>query len=71
MNEANFISFRVFADKRGDIQTELSWVPPVELSKLTKMEESDVVLLSKIIRETKKRLENIHEELEDELSSYS
>lgn len=67
-SEGNILSFRILINRSGDLVTELSGVPDKDLNKCFK-NENDLLLVRKIIREAKPKLEKLHSFLESELDS--
>jgi len=67
VKEANIISFKVIFDSKGKLMTETSSLPLAEASKLFK--DYDYKIIETILRETKHKVLNIHNQLEDELDA--
>ena len=67
VKEANLISFKVIFDAKGKLVTETSSLPLDEASKLFK--GYDLKIIETILRETKQKLLNIHNDLEAELNA--
>jgi hypothetical protein len=67
-NEANILSFKILVTAKGELVTELSGIPEDQLHKVFK--DEDLVLLRKIIREARPKLEELHSDLESELSAF-
>jgi|TARA_R110002096_G_scaffold3677_1_gene18031 hypothetical protein len=67
VKEANLISFKVIFDAKGKLLTETSSLPLTDASKLFK--GYDLRIVETILRETKTKVLNIHNELEAELNA--
>jgi len=66
--EANLISFRVIVSSSGDVLTEMGGLPEDKLH--TIFEGNELLLIRKIIRGAKPKLEKMHKFLENELSAF-
>ncbi|MDA7495940.1 hypothetical protein N8469_00340 [bacterium] len=66
--EANILSFKILVNHSGAILTELGGLPEDRLHEIFKGDE--LILIRKIIRETKPKLEPIHNYLEKELTAF-
>ena len=66
--EANLLSFRVIVNSSGIILTEIGGLPEEKLHTIFKGD--DLILIRKIIRDAKPKLENMHKFLEDELDVF-
>tara|TARA_R110001599_G_scaffold251583_3_gene451586 strand:+ start:440 stop:661 length:222 start_codon:yes stop_codon:yes gene_type:complete len=67
--EANILSFRIIVNHSGAILTEMGGLPEDRLHEVFKGDE--LVLLRKIIRDAKPKLEKMHEFLERELTAFA
>lgn len=65
--EGNLISFKILIDETGTIVTELSGVPENQLHKLFK--DGELMLIRKILKEARPKLEGLHNYLENELDA--
>lgn len=66
--EANLLSFRIIVNHSGAILTEIGGLPEDKLHKVFK--DNELVLVRKIIREAKPKLEKMHDFLEKELTAF-
>ena len=66
--EANILSFKILVTAKGDLVTELSGIPEDQLHKVFR--EEDLVLVRKVVREAKPKLEEMHANLETELNAF-
>ena len=69
VKEANIISFRVIVNHSGAIQTEMGGLPEDRLHEVFKGDE--LLLVRKIIRDAKPKLEAMHNFLEKELTAFA
>ena len=67
--EANILSFKIIVNHSGAILTEMGGVPEDRLHEVFKGDE--LILVRKIVREAKPKLEKMHEFLERELTAFS
>tara|TARA_B100000519_G_C14074592_1_gene358475 strand:+ start:230 stop:439 length:210 start_codon:yes stop_codon:yes gene_type:complete len=67
MKEGNILSFRILINYNGDVVTELSGLPEDKIDEVFK--DHDKVLIRKIIKEGRLKLETIHAYLENELEA--
>jgi hypothetical protein len=67
--EANLLSFKIIVNHSGAILTELGGLPEDRLHEVFK--DNELVLVRKIIREAKPKLENMHDFLEKELAAFN
>ena len=67
--EANILSFKIIVNHSGAILTEMGGVPEDRLHEVFKGDE--LILVRKIVREAKPKLEKMHEFLERELTSFT
>ena len=65
--EANILSFHVLFDTKGRLVTETSGLPIEEANKVFK--GYDLKIIETVIREARKKILNIHNELESELDA--
>lgn len=66
--EANLLSFRIIVNHSGAILTEIGGLPEEKLHTVFKGDE--LILVRKIIRDAKPKLEKMHRFLEDELDTF-
>ena len=66
--EGNILSFRILIDFQGHLVTEFSELPEKYVHKIFSPE--DALVIRKILREGKNKLDGIHEYLEGELDAY-
>ena len=66
--EANLLSFRIIVNHSGAILTEMGGLPEDKLHTVFKGDE--LILVRKIIRDAKPKLEKMHKFLEDELDTF-
>ena len=67
--EANLLSFKIIVNHSGAILTELGGLPEDRLHEVFK--DNELVLIRKIIREAKPKLEKMHDFLEKELTAFN
>jgi len=67
MKEGNILSFRILVNYEGNVVTELSGLPPDKIDEVFK--GHDKVLMNKIIKEGRLKLEKLHGYLESELDA--
>jgi|TARA_R110000744_G_C18978791_1_gene519062 hypothetical protein len=67
IKEGNILSFRVLIDSKGKLVTELSGLLEKDVSKIFKKEE--VMIIKKIIKEGRIKLEPLHRFLEEEIGN--
>lgn len=67
MKEGNILSFRILIDSNGHLVTELSGLPENEIHRVFNVE--DRVLVKKVIKEGRLKLEKMHNYLESELDA--
>lgn len=67
--EANILSFKIIVNHSGAILTELGGLPEDRLHEVFK--DNELVLVRKIIREAKPKLEKMHDFLEKELTAFN
>jgi hypothetical protein len=67
--EANLLSFKIIVNHSGAILTELGGLPEDRLHEVFK--DNELVLVRKIIREAKPKLEKMHDFLEKELTAFN
>jgi|TARA_B110000908_G_C9919591_1_gene299044 hypothetical protein len=67
--EANILSFKIIVNHSGAILTEMGGVPEDRLHEVFKGDE--LILVRKIVREAKPKLEKMHEFLERELTAFT
>ena len=65
--EANILSYRILFDTKGQLITEMSGLPIGDAKKA--FSGSDLKIIETILRETKQKLLNIHNDLEAELNA--
>jgi hypothetical protein len=65
--EANILSFHILFDSKGRLVTETSGLPLKEANKVFK--GYDLKIIESVIRETRQKILNIHNELESELDA--
>ena len=65
--EANLLSFHILFDTKGRLVTETSGLPTKEANKVFK--GTDLKIIETIIREARRKILNIHNELESELDA--
>ena len=65
--EANLLSFHILFDTKGRLVTETSGLPIKDASKLFK--GTDLKIIETVIREARRKILNIHNELEAELDA--
>lgn len=65
--EGNLLSFKIIIDETGNLVTEISGVPEDQLHKLFK--DGELMLIRKILKEARPKLEGLHGYLENELDS--
>jgi len=66
--EANLLSFRIIVNHSGAILTEMGGLPEDKLH--TVFKGDDLILIRKIIRDAKPKLEKMHKFLEAELNVF-
>ena len=67
--EANLLSFKIIVNHSGAIITEIGGLPEDRLHEVFKGDE--LILVRKIIRDAKPKLEKMHAFLEKELTAFS
>ena len=67
--EANLLSFRIIVNHSGAILTEIGGLPEDKLHEVFK--DNELVLVRKIIREAKPKLDKMHDFLEKELTAFN
>jgi|TARA_R100000479_G_scaffold153349_1_gene89265 hypothetical protein len=67
--EANLLSFRIIVNHSGAILTEIGGLPEDKLHEVFK--DNELVLVRKIIREAKPKLDKMHDFLERELTAFN
>jgi hypothetical protein len=67
--EANILSFKIIVNHSGAILTEMGGIPEDRLHEVFKGDE--LILVRKIVREAKPKLEKMHDFLEKELTAFS
>jgi hypothetical protein len=65
--EGNLLSFKIIIDETGNLVTEISGVPEDQLHKLFK--DGELMLIRKILKEARPKLEGLHDFLENELDA--
>ena len=65
--EANLLSFHILFDTKGRLVTETSGLPIKEVKKVFK--GTDLKIIETVIREARRKILNIHNELESELDA--
>jgi hypothetical protein len=65
MTHGNLISFAVVVDQEGNLHTEVSEFPIEKIDDV--FAEEDRAVIKKAIKETKRRFEGFHNDLEKEL----
>ena len=65
--EGNLLSFKIIIDETGNLVTEISGVPEDQLHKLFK--DGELMLIRKILKEARPKLEGLHNYLENELDA--
>tara|TARA_B100001094_G_C18034267_1_gene721708 strand:- start:230 stop:463 length:234 start_codon:yes stop_codon:yes gene_type:complete len=65
--EANILSFHVLFDTKGRLVTETSGLPIEEANKVFK--GTDLKIIETVIREARRKILTIHNELESELDA--
>jgi len=65
--EANLLSFHILFDTKGRLVTETSGLPIKEVNKVFK--GTDLKIIETVIREARRKILNIHNELESELDA--
>jgi len=65
--EANIISFKVLLTQEGNIVTEFSHLPVDKARKI--FMEGDIAIIEKIINEGKRKLEPLHDFIQEEVKS--
>ena len=66
--EGNILSFKILIDFQGHLVTEFSELPEKYVHKIFSPE--DALVIRKILREGKNKLDGIHDYLEGELDAY-
>ena len=66
--EANLLSFKIIVNHSGAILTEMGGLPEDKLH--TVFKGDDLILIRKIIRDAKPKLEKMHQFLEEELNVF-
>ena len=66
-SEANLVSFHILFDTKGRLVTETSGLPIKEVNKVFK--GTDLKIIETVIREARRKILNIHNELESELDA--
>ena len=66
--DGNLLSFRILIDSKGNLITELSGLPEKEVHKV--FEGDDLILVRKILKEGRSRLDGLHNTLEAELDAF-
>jgi len=66
--EGNILSFRILIDFQGHLVTEFSELPEKYVHKIFSPE--DALVIRKILREGKNKLDGIHDYLEGELDAF-
>lgn len=66
-SEANLLSFHILFDTKGRLVTETNGLPIHEAKKLFK--GADLKIIETVIREARRKILNIHNELESELDA--
>ena len=67
MKEGKILSFRILINYNGDVVTELSGLPEDKIDGV--FDGHDKILMRKIIKEGRLKLETIHAYLENELDA--
>ena len=67
-NEGNILSFRILIDAKGNLITELSGLPTEDAHKV--FEGDELLLVRKILKEGRSRLDGLHNTLEAELDAF-
>ena len=67
--EANILSFKIIVNHSGAILTVMGGVPEDRLHEVFKGDE--LILVRKIVREAKPKLEKMHDFLERELTAFA
>jgi len=65
--EANIISFKVLLTQEGNIVTEFSHLPVEDARKI--FMEGDVDIIERIIKEGRRKLEPLHDFIQEEVKS--
>ena len=66
--EGNILSFKIIIDFQGHLVTEFSELPEKYVHKIFSPE--DALVIRKILREGKNKLDGLHDYLEGELDAY-
>tara|TARA_R100000656_G_scaffold26443_1_gene23395 strand:+ start:432 stop:647 length:216 start_codon:yes stop_codon:yes gene_type:complete len=66
--EGNILSFKILIDFQGHLVTEFSELPEKYVHKIFSPE--DALVIRKILREGKNKLDGLHDYLEGELDAY-
>ena len=66
--EGNILSFRILIDFQGHLVTEFSELPEKYVHKIFSPE--DALVIRKILREGKNKLDGLHDYLEGELDAF-
>ena len=61
------VSFKVYIDSKGVLYTEIGGVPFNEIDKVVK--DYDLVLIQKLIKEARVKINGLHDYLEKELQA--
>jgi hypothetical protein len=61
------VSFKVYIDSKGTLYTEVGGVPLKDLDRIFK--SYDLVLITKLVKEARIKIDNIHDYLEKELQA--
>ena len=64
----NILSFRFLIDPKGNLVTELSYLPEEDAHKV--FDGDDLVIVQKILQEGHSKLDKMHEHLEAELDAF-
>ena len=65
--EGNLVSFRIFLARDGNIISEFKYLPLEEAETIFKKEEA--LIIQKILKEGKLKLENLHDHIEKEVQA--
>ena len=65
--EGNIISFKVFVNSKGILMSEYSKLPVEKVTSV--FNESDTLLIKKVLSEVERKVGDLHEQLEKELDA--
>ena len=67
IKEANIVSFKVLLTPEGDIVSEFSYLPVGKAKQI--FMEGDIDVIQKIIEEGRRKLEPLHEFIQEEINA--